>query len=210
MRITIYEIQNKINSKIYIGQTRMNLRQRVQAHIDNAKRKNITIIGLALLKYGRENFKIIPLEYYDNQEDADKKERELIRANNSFSPNGYNIREGGSRGAIAEETKEKLRKYIRTSDTRKRMSQSAKGKISTIKQLEALTKGRIIRNKLHYRGENNANAKLTNKEILEIKCLYQTNEYSEEELGRKFGVKQVTISAIITGKNWKFLFPDEY
>lgn len=48
-------------------------------------------------------------------------------------------------------------------------------------------------------------AKLNEHIVREICFLYSTGEWTQEELGRRFGVGQTTISAIIRRKNWKHL-----
>ena len=54
-------------------------------------------------------------------------------------------------------------------------------------------------------GQLNCNALLTNKDVLEIVELLNTKKYSQEVLAKMFGVKQITISNINTGKSWTHL-----
>lgn len=44
--------------------------------------------------------------------------------------------------------------------------------------------------------------KLTKRSVLSIRKLYSSGNYSQEDLGRRFGVSQVMISRIVRGKNW--------
>jgi len=55
------------------------------------------------------------------------------------------------------------------------------------------------------KGEQNGSAKLTEEQVLEIRELYKTKQYSQRELARMFDVVQNTISRIVTGKGWKCL-----
>lgn len=55
----IYKITNKINGKVYIGQTIMPIKNRMYKHYSQAKNgKNITGIDAAIKKYGKENFEV--------------------------------------------------------------------------------------------------------------------------------------------------------
>lgn len=86
----IYKIENKINHKIYIGQTN-NPDRRFYEHC-NIKTKYKSLIHDAIIKYGEENFTFKVLEWCD---DFDKKEQEYIEKYRSLVPNGYNICIGG-------------------------------------------------------------------------------------------------------------------
>ena len=52
----IYKITNKINGKIYIGQTIRTLRERFNAH--SSKNGSHTYIGRSIKAHGKENFLI--------------------------------------------------------------------------------------------------------------------------------------------------------
>ena len=53
----IYKITNKINGKVYIGQTIQCLKKRWSQHKSDSKKSNMTI-HKAMRKYGIENFTI--------------------------------------------------------------------------------------------------------------------------------------------------------
>lgn len=59
-------------------------------------------------------------------------------------------------------------------------------------------KGRAVDNK----GSSNGRAKLNESAILKIRKLYATGEYTQERLGKEFGVDRSMISYIILGKTW--------
>lgn len=93
MKKDIYIIKNKINNKVYIGQS-INAAERWLKHLSDAKlRPNNQLIHKAMNKYGVENFYYQILEY--QIEDYDNKEQEYIKRYNSLTPNGYNISIGG-------------------------------------------------------------------------------------------------------------------
>ena len=90
----IYKITNKINGKVYIGQTIMPIKNRMYKHYSQAKnRKNITGIDAAIKKYGKENFEVEQILECPN-EDLDLQEKFYISKYNSFE-NGYNLTIGG-------------------------------------------------------------------------------------------------------------------
>lgn len=62
----IYRITNLVNNKIYIGQTIRDLKVRFKQH---CYKKGCTYLHNAILKYGKENFKIelieeVPVEIF--------------------------------------------------------------------------------------------------------------------------------------------------
>jgi group I intron endonuclease len=57
----IYKITNKVNGKIYVGQTTRSLEERWYGHCSTANQHGI--LGKALIKYGKENFRQEILEY---------------------------------------------------------------------------------------------------------------------------------------------------
>jgi hypothetical protein len=52
------------------------------------------------------------------------------------------------------------------------------------------------------RGEKNGKHKLTSDQVMQIHHLYSSGGYPQKELGRRFGVVQAQISAIVNGKKW--------
>lgn len=86
----IYKIKNNINNKIYIGVS-VNPKERFRFHCLSS---NKNLIGLAINKYGKENFKLEillcgPKDYCYEMEPI------MIKEYNTIRPNGYNIAKGG-------------------------------------------------------------------------------------------------------------------
>lgn len=54
-------------------------------------------------------------------------------------------------------------------------------------------------------GEKHWHSKLTEQQVLEIRELYSTKNYTQKELGKKFGIRQFQISRIINNKLWKHI-----
>jgi HNH endonuclease len=51
-------------------------------------------------------------------------------------------------------------------------------------------------------GEKNVAAKLTKSQVIEIRQLYATGEWSHPTLGKKYGVTHSTIGRIVRGEKW--------
>ena len=105
---TIYLHKNKINNKVYIGQTKCinpNNRWRNGTHYEN------TLFGKAIQKYGWDNFEHVILENnIETQEEANQKEQEYIALYNSTDREfGYNLTSGGYSYELTEEMKEQRR-----------------------------------------------------------------------------------------------------
>ncbi len=120
------------NGKMYVGATTLALRVRVANHVNRAKQGESRCPALfnALRKYGEPEFTEIDVAF--SQEDLDEKECFYIKHYDTFPPNGYNIRGGGSRGKISEETKRKIsaknKGRVVSEETKKKISISRKGK----------------------------------------------------------------------------------
>lgn len=123
----IYKITNKINNKVYIGQTKQSIQDRFIQHCNNAD--SVSAIAAAINKYGKENFLIEELVTVSSQEELDLLEKTLIKSHNSMAPDGYNLKTGGLEGSrYSEESKEKMSKAKlgkKTSEeTKRKMSES--------------------------------------------------------------------------------------
>ena len=92
----IYIIKNKINNKVYIGQTTLSINDRWKAHIkpSTSKRKSTYKLYAAFNKYGVNNFYIELLEDGIPVEQLNEKEIYYIELYDSFN-NGYNSTRGG-------------------------------------------------------------------------------------------------------------------
>ena len=124
--IGIYKITNKLNGKVYIGQS-IDIDTRWRQHI-NAK--DNVLIHKSIQKYGAENFSFeLLLECPADM--LDVWERDMIALYDCISPKGYNLTEGGGGCKCSEETRLKMsnaRKGIHLSEeTRLKMSNIRKG-----------------------------------------------------------------------------------
>ena len=108
----IYLIRNKINNKIYIGQTINSFNYRYHGNLMTGTRNEH--LKSSIKKYGIENFEII--EEFDvaySKEELDKLESMYINIYNTTNIRyGYNKKTGGGNGRPSEETRLKMSKAM--------------------------------------------------------------------------------------------------
>jgi group I intron endonuclease len=105
----IYKITNKINGKVYVGQTTKELHKRWTEHLYPRPTRKF-LLHKAMDKYGRDNFTIEQIAETNTPEELDEFEKKYIKQFNSLMPNGYNLEAGGySRKVSHQDTKDKLR-----------------------------------------------------------------------------------------------------
>lgn len=107
----IYKITNKINDKIYIGQTTLSAIERFNKHWNEANCKNRpnNYFHNALLLYGKDNFSIEVIDTASSRDELNIKEDYWIKKLNARDKNiGYNLQAGGKSGEKNEETKKKI------------------------------------------------------------------------------------------------------
>ena len=117
MNSCIYILKNKINGKIYVGQTAV-LKQRIHHHRycgKNPKTGERSVIHKAIKKYGFDNFELSKIECPIHE--LNEMEIEMIKKLNSKVPNGYNLSDGG----------EGVRGFKLTEEQRKKISEKKKG-----------------------------------------------------------------------------------
>lgn len=137
----IYLVTNLLNSKKYVGITKFSIEERFLQHT-----KRGFLLTEAIKKYGKQKFSVELVEKVESPEKAYKLEQYYIEKYNTKSPNGYNLTNGGD-GIFGWEVTEKYRQEcstkvkqlhkekkvgmygkIHTEETKKKMSESSKGK----------------------------------------------------------------------------------
>lgn len=89
---TLYKITNPAG-QIYIGMTSKPLNERLSIHYSNARRFPSWKIAKSMLKYGKKNHVIEPIETVTTRREAKIKEWEYIQKYNTLN-NGLNTRKG--------------------------------------------------------------------------------------------------------------------
>ena len=87
----VYLIQNLVNGKRYVGQTTKTVKGRFEGHARCKK----TLIGKAIRKYGKKNFRYGIIKTCATKAELDYWEKYFIAALKSKVPYGYNIADGG-------------------------------------------------------------------------------------------------------------------
>lgn len=90
MEYLVYKITNKINNKIYIGQTTETIEKRFKRHCGYQLNDN-TYLHRAMKKYGIENFIIEKIDEAKDQEELNEKEIYWIQHYQS-NVYGYNLK----------------------------------------------------------------------------------------------------------------------
>jgi group I intron endonuclease len=130
----VYLVTNKTNEKQYIGQTVKTLQARWKKHLNSVDAGSSYYFHKAIRKHGKENFCKVVLHVCETKEEMDFVEMFYIVLLNTKAPNGYNSTAGGEGSVDYKPTEETLRKIIgtkRSEESKKKMSESAKGRKRT-------------------------------------------------------------------------------
>jgi len=130
----IYKATNKIDGKIYVGQTMRNLKARLKQYVSlvGQKSKRNKFVN-ALRKYGFDNFTFEIIDTGENIDELNKKEIMWIEFYQSISPNlGYNVDIGGHNALKSIFCKNKIKSALKgrhlSEQHRKKISISMSGK----------------------------------------------------------------------------------
>jgi group I intron endonuclease len=118
MSIGIYQIQNKLNGKNYIGQSN-DIEKRWREHLWDARREDHGyLLYRAIRKYGEDNFDFLIIETFDiyNVDILNEREQYWIKFYNSFmdwSDGGYNMTTGGGSCEVSHERCQKISESLK-------------------------------------------------------------------------------------------------
>lgn len=218
----IYKITNKVDGKLYVGQTVQKLKKRWSDHCSaNRKRDGQSYLYNAIQKHGKDSFLVEQIDSASTLEGLNALEEFYIKKFDTMSPKGYNLLPGGSNRRQHEDTKRKLSEALKGRPIPNRWtkgnctspSEATRGKIA-----EKL-KGRAIEHR--YTGGNKAprteeqkahlsrlnkgksNSALNKKVlVVETGAVYE----SVDACARAFGVARTTISHLLkSGKTHRKL-----
>jgi len=141
-------LKNKINEKIYIGQTTRPIKKRLEEH--QQKSSCCVAIYRAIHKHGWGNF---DKDWYEcPDDDLNFYEEMLVALLGTLAPGGYNLREGGgANGKMSEETKIKMRE----AHCGKNLSEETKQKLREANVGKKHTNGAKQKMSVSRRGEKN-------------------------------------------------------
>lgn len=172
---SIYVIRNKINDKVYVGQTWGKIKRRFVVHCQKSTSNNCVKLRRAIDKYGKENFSIELITTCYTQVVANFYEKYFIHQFDSIK-SGYNVLEGG--GFSRKGTKH-------SSKTRKNMSLTRQGEGNANAILDTLQVNKIRKEYNDY-----SNPRTGSK--------YGAITF----LSKKYGVAISTIFEIVKGQAW--------
>lgn len=128
----IYKAINRLNKKIYIGQTILTLEQRKAGHLNHALNRNSkNYFHTAIRSYGAEVFEWSIIGECFNKEELNQAEKaciEFYQSNNKIY--GYNLTTGGD-------------SFQLTKEARKKISDSLKGKKLSPEHIAKLKKRKV-------------------------------------------------------------------
>ena len=220
----IYMVKNKINNKLYFGQTTCETFDEryhgglLKTHNQHLKR--------SFEKYGIENFEINKMfDVACSQDELDKLEDMYICLYDTLNPKfGYNKRRGGSHGKHTEETKRKISKKNknrkRTQQQREKISSSMKGRYVSEETRQKMSEAQKGENHPFYGKKHTDETKKKMSETRNKKVSQFTldghfiKEYdSLSQAASETGINIATISLCCNGKTktgsgfiWKRLF----
>jgi group I intron endonuclease len=135
--LVVYLISNKINDKCYIGITN-NFKRRMIEH--KCFKDKSSIISKSINKYGKDSFNYEIIDYAKDMDDLNNKEMMYIKFYKELGVELYNLTDGGGNYIPR-------RNYIPSEETRKKQSESHKGKVHSDeakKKMSESHKGRIV------------------------------------------------------------------
>ena len=180
-RMKIYKITNKVNGKVYIGQTRQTLKQRWSQH---CCQDACPFLHNAIVKYGRDQFTVEQIDSANTQEEANAKEKYWIEQYGSANEEkGYNLALGGAFGNFNDATRQKM------SESHKGEKNGFYGKHHSVTARERMSKAK----KGVYSDGNHPRAKRVR--CVETGAVFDTIK----EAAKEYGLSPQKISLVCNG-----------
>lgn len=203
----IYKFTNKINNKIYIGQTTCRLQDRINKHLQDSNKDDL-YFHRALVKYGIDSFDIEVLEDQIPLCSLDEREVYWIKACDAYytSGKGYNMTKGGkwstSHQLLCGSSEAEIKDLIANSHLTFQQIADEFGVSLTC--ISDINRGRTFYEAdLNYPIRNTPNRTKLNPEIVNtiIDFLKNKKELSIEDIGLTLGISDYTVGEINRGKN---------
>lgn len=223
----IYIIENKLNGKIYVGQTTQeNPLKRWLWHKQDSSRKYSKIrspVDRAIKWFGKENFVFMPIEYHSTQNELNQAEVYWIDRVKSFvgQKGIYNVNEGGSSGKMSSDVKRKISKNSARHWLGKKFSDKHRQNMSIglsgiginkdgrphseeVKQrLSKANTGKKHSEETKVKMSNSHKHTLSTTDDIDIINDYSTGKYTHRSLAKKYGVGKTIIGYILRGRKYR-------
>lgn len=229
----IYIINNIVNNKIYIGQTK-SFRKRKTQHMLATGKDNYMIVDRAINRHGKDKFEMDLIEYCNSFKDMNDAEEFWIAYYKSIGAELYNIKKGGDNKEISQETRNKMslshigkvnspearikiskakKGMLHSEESKNKISKANTGKIRSDEAKEKMRKARIGRiNTLETRKLMSESSPLKKPIICIDKFGNETYFISTAEACLKLNLSRSGIKDVLsgrqnkTGDNFKFRF----
>lgn len=170
----IYKTTNLLNSKVYIGKS-------MKTFNENYLGSGI-LLQKAIKKYGRENFSVEMIDYAEDMNELNQKEKYWIK---EYNGNSYNIAEGGTGGntlgnhpnkkehykKVAKKISKTLKGHTVSKEARKKQSISHTGWFDRLTEIEREEYRKKLSNKMkevYKNGHHSKGGKLSEQHKLKI------------------------------------------
>lgn len=222
--IGIYKIENKLNGKVYIGQSN-DIERRFKEHQTKGKTSRIPV-DVTIKKYGKDKFTYEVVEE-TSIEDLNNRESFWIEKFNAIE-DGYNCSIGGEQQSIGENNGRsklteqdviEIRKAYNTHLRQREVYEKYKERIS-FTYFQNLWQGKAWshimpevfteENKNYYiyqnsKGENGARAKFSDEEVIAIRKRYEHESAKQIYEDYKDRVKYQTFQSMLWGRSYNNL-----
>lgn len=205
----IYIIKNRINDKVYIGQS-VNAAERFISHCKKSSNNGKSLISKAIQKYGANNFWYEILE--SQIENYNEREKYWINYYNSLQPKGYNLQPGGEEPPEHYSIEHPTSSFVNILEveTIKNLLRDTQWSLSEIADTFEVSKRTILRinQGLCYeklgetypiRKQPNLNGKLTDEQVAEIIEILRYSYRQYEDIAQQYGVSISAIKQINSG-----------
>ena len=187
----IYIIRNKVNNKVYVGQTTVSIKLRFQNHLSAARCGKDYVIGKAIRKYGEENFYVELLEECLASELNEREIYWITFYNATDNKFGYNMSLGGNVNRkptqIDEELVLKLFKEGNSAQKIKTLLHTDSHNISMILKKYNITYGIDLQ-------------RIPKETTLKVISLYQQG-YSSVQISHNLGINKTTVLRTLKRNN---------
>lgn len=204
----IYIIRNRINDKVYIGQSK-DAAARFASHCKK-QRNTSSLLDKAIQEYGAENFWFEILE--TQTENYNEREKYWIQYYQSVAPNGYNIQSGGDKPPVYYSIDHPSSAFDSLDNVKevKRLLRDTSLSLSDIAAQFGVSKRTVLRinQGLHYeevgetypiRKEPRPNGKLSDAQVAAIIEILRFTYRQYEDIAAQFGISLSAVKQINSG-----------